>query len=99
MQCDQKLCEFYGRGLWSLNEYVAGRNQERRRENLEVVLESLERVSKSTFWRWDYGSSTIFRRWPGDIMKEFWDRCDIFMNGKLTRFTKKQQVPIDTTEF
>ena len=35
---------------------------------LEVGLEALKRVSKSTIWNWGDGSSIVFWSWPKDIM-------------------------------
>ena len=66
---------------------------------LEADLEALYRVIKSNFWRWDDGSIILFWRWPREITKESQDGYEIFIKGKLPRFTKKQQIPIDPTEF
>ena len=58
-----------------------------------------ERVSKSFFERWDDKSIILFWRWPRDIIQEFRYGSEIFIKGKLPRFTKKQRFPIDPTEF
>ena len=62
-------------------------------------MESLERVSKSTFWIRDNVSRIIFWLCLRDITKECRVRCGIFIKGKFTRFTKKQRVPTDMAEF
>ena len=66
---------------------------------MSAGLKYLEQVSKSTFCNLDDVSIILFWRWTKDIMKEFRDGCEIFIKGKLPRFTKNQQVPIYPDEF
>ena len=68
-------------------------------KDLSAGAEALIRVGKSSFWGWDYGSIIIFWRDPKDIRHECRDGCELFVKGKLTRFTKKQIIPVDKLEF
>ena len=68
------------------------------RADWEAGVEALNRVAKSTFWAWDGGSSVLFWRWPIEIRRECRDGCDIFVKGRLPRYTRKQRLPVDAME-
>ena len=56
-------------------------------------------MGKSSFWDWDDGSIILFWRWPKYIRHEFKDICELFVKGKLPKFTKKQSMSVDKLEF
>ena len=52
-------------------------------------------MGKASLWGWYDGSRILFWRWPKDISQEFRNGCELFVKGKLPKFTKKQRMPVD----
>ena len=69
-----------------------------RNKDLAAGVEGLSRVGKYSFWGWDDGSSILFWRWPKYIRREYRDGCELFVKGKLLRFTKKKRMLMEELE-
>ena len=61
--------------------------------DLKVGIDGLTRAFNSSWWEWLDGSSCFFWRWPKPIRRQVRDGVDIFVQGKLPRWRKKQKLP------
>ena len=82
-----------------VHEFPVGKDSDEREsernKDFAAGVENLSRVGKYSFWGWDDGSSILFLRWSKDVRRKYRDGCELFVKGKLLKFTKKQRIPME----
>ena len=64
-------------------------------QEVNLGTKAIHKVYAATYWDWDAGSSLLYWRWPGQIMKEAKDGVPIHVSGTLPKYKVAQVWPKD----
>jgi hypothetical protein len=61
------------------------------------ALDCIRRAANSTWWSWDDGSRPFFWRWPEEYVSQVRDGVNVWFDGSVSHFTRKQKGTLNTT--